>query len=500
MSSTRITAPHVPADTVIVIDAGTSALRAVAVRSDGNVRVIAREPWRMFIPDDAAPFGREFDPHDIVAALDRALAAAAPERQRIAGVAVTGQREGIAFVDEAGTALFASPNVDARASAEGIATDAAHGAEVYATTGHLPSLMQAPAKLAWLRAHRPEVAARARHVLPLADWIAMMLTGRAAVSRSLAAENGLLDIATGLVAADLLERLGLPPACVPDIVADGAVAGEVREGAIAGVPVVLAGADTQCALLGIGVVDPGVVGVPAGWSAPLQMVTEAPVFDGERRTWTSVHVAPGRWILESNAGECGRAWEWIGSMMGVGHEEALALAAAAPGGAHDAMAVLGARAMRAGEMAAGVGALTLPLPIAMSAPERGDVLRSVLEATAYALRANLEQLEAVSGMTVARLHLGGGMSRSELFAQIVADVVDRPIEVARSSETSAVGAAALASVALRLHSSLDGAIRSMAGGRRMAHPVLAASAEYEDLYARWCALSDEMTRIGSEIG
>ena len=156
--------------------------------------------------------------------------------------------------------------------------------------------------------------------------------------------------------------------------------------------------------------------------------------------------------------------------------------------------------MRASEMTAGVGALTLPLPLAMSAPARGDLLRSVLEATAYALRANLEQLESVSHSRVGRLHIGGGMSRSDLFTQIVADVIDRPVEVARAPETSAVGAAALASAALGLHPSLDEAVRGMAGGRRMAHPVLAASAEYEDLYARWCALSDEMTRIGSEIG
>jgi autoinducer 2 (AI-2) kinase len=490
----------VPADTVLVIDAGTSALRAVAVRSDGDVRVIAREPWRMFIPDDAAPFGREFDPRVVVAALDRVVAAAVPQRGRIAGIAVTGQREGIAFVDDAGSALFASPNVDARASAEGIATDGVHGAEVYATTGHLPSLMQAPAKLAWLRAQRPEIAARVRHVLPLADWIAMALTGRAAISRSLAGENGLLDIASGLVAAPLLERLGLPPSHVPAVAADGSIAGAVRAGAFAGVPVVLAGADTQCALIGMGVIAPGAVGVAAGWSAPLQMVTAAPVFDSERRTWTSVHVASERWILESNAGDCGRAWEWICSIMGVGHDEAIALAAGAPRGARDAMAVLGARAMRAFEMTAGVGALTLPLPLAMSAPERGDLLRSVLGATAYALRANLEQLESVSGSQVDRLHMGGGMSRSGLFTQIVADVIDRPVEVAHAPETSAVGAAALASVALGLHPSLDEAVSRMAGGRRIAHPVLAASAEYEDLYARWCALSDEMARIGAEIG
>jgi sugar (pentulose or hexulose) kinase len=156
--------------------------------------------------------------------------------------------------------------------------------------------------------------------------------------------------------------------------------------------------------------------------------------------------------------------------------------------------------MRAGEMNAGIGALTFPLPLVMSAPEPGDILRSVLEATAYAIRANLEQIEEITGSHVAPLRLGGGMSRAPVFARIVADVLDRPIEVASSPETSALGAAALASAALRLHPSLEAAAAAMTGGRRTLTPVLAVSAAYEDCYARWCALSDEAARLATEIG
>jgi len=163
------------------------------------------------------------------------------------------------------------------------------------------------------------------------------------------------------------------------------------------------------------------------------------------------------------------------------------------------MSVLGARAMRASEMTAGIGAITLPLPLVMSEPGRGDVLRSVLEAAAYAIRGNLEQIEAVSSARVERLHLGGGMSRSALFAQIVADVVDRPVEVARSPETSAVGAAMLAFVALGRYGSVEESANVIGTGR-VVEPRLATSAVYDDCYARWCALSDEMARIASEIG
>ena len=113
---------------------------------------------------------------------------------------------------------------------------------------------------------------------------------------------------------------------------------------------VLAGADTQCALVGMGAIEPGSAGIPAGWSAPVQLVMSRPIVDPEKRTWTGVHVVPDRWILESNAGETGRAWDWICVMMGCTAAEAADLAAMAPVGSGDTMAVLGPRVMRASAM------------------------------------------------------------------------------------------------------------------------------------------------------
>src|SRR4029079_4093210 len=135
---------------------------------------------------------------------ERLYSAASPHRDRVAAMAVTGQREGVAFTDEGGEAILVSPNVDARASAQGMAIDAARGNEVYQTTGHLPSLMQIPAKLQWLRAERPQDAERVRYVLPFVDWLATLLTGTPAMSRSLAAENGVLDVTSGAVAQSLM--------------------------------------------------------------------------------------------------------------------------------------------------------------------------------------------------------------------------------------------------------------------------------------------------------
>jgi autoinducer 2 (AI-2) kinase len=308
----------------------------------------------------------------------------------------------------------------------------------------------------------------------------------------------LLDVRSGDVARSLLAETDFDLDLLPPVVGDGVRAGHVRDGALRGAPVMLAGADTQCALVGLGAVAPGEAAVPAGWSAPLQLVTGAPIIDDQLRTWTGIHVVPGRWILESNAGDCGRAWDWICSMLGVSTSGAAAVAANALRGSADAMAVLGPRVMRAAEMSAGVGAITIPLPLVMSAPDRSSLLRAVAESIAYGIRANLEQLEEIVGARIEPVRLGGGMSASTLFCQILTDVLDRRVAVGASPDSSAIGAAALASVAMGEHATVDAAVESMTARHRIFEPDGTAAAEYEDYYGRWCAMSDDFRRLATE--
>src|SRR5438477_9517684 len=235
MPSIRKRCALVPADPVLVIDAGTSSLRAVAVTPGGQASIVAEAAWPMFTPADGEPFGREFEAREVLASLGGLLDRA--KGGRFGAVAFTGQRGGLVFLDEQRKPVLISPNVDARASAEGIEIDAQHAGGVYGVTGHLPSLMQASAKLTWLRANRPGDAERVRCVLPLSDWLASTLTGIVATSHSLAAENGLLDVTTRDLASSLLGRLGLDPSLVPPLVSDGAIVGEATTGGFASIPV-----------------------------------------------------------------------------------------------------------------------------------------------------------------------------------------------------------------------------------------------------------------------
>jgi sugar (pentulose or hexulose) kinase len=246
--------------------------------------------------------------------------------------------------------------------------------------------------------------------------------------------------------------------------------------------------DTQCALAGLGVTEPGAAGVVLGWSATVQTVTSLPVRDAEQRTWTGMHILPVQWVAESNAGDAGMVWQWLCATLGLSEDEGAQLAMAAPRGSGDVLASLGLRAMNARAMTAGVGALTLPVPLTMSAPDRGTMLRAALESIAYAVRANVEQLEVVTRQPITGIAAGGGMLQAPGFAQMLADVLGRPVATAPGRDATAAGAAAIAAPPLGLQASAEAAVAALAPPCTLT-PDLRASAEYDDSYARWQALT-----------
>src|SRR5262249_43040845 len=167
---------------------------------------------------------------------------------------------------------------------------------------------------------------------------------------------------------------------------------------------VVGGADTQSALLGSGVWEAGATGAVLGTTAPVQTVTERPVVDPTGRLWTSPHVVPGRWVLESNGGDTGDAYRWL-LELGFGASDASAYAAAeeAIGGApvddrqiycHFGPVIFSLAEMNPFRPAGML--FRFPL-LHVDRPARGEVLRAYAESIAYAIRGNCEQIAAVNG-------------------------------------------------------------------------------------------------------
>lgn len=482
----------------LAVDVGTGTLKAAVAGPGGRLLSTASAPALYRPQDDDVPLGRDFDPASLWAAIvdtaRRAMREAGVSSGSIAAVGVTSQRQGMGALDADGADLFLGPNMDLRALFEGLAIDGDHADLVYPVTGHLPSFMLAPARLRWRQLHEPEVYERIAAVVTVGDWVGHRLTGEIGLQETLAAEAGLLDVANGGLATQLLETLGLRTDFLPSIGEVGAALGGLSAaaagelGVAQGIPVVVAGPDTQCGLLAMGATSAGRVGVVAGWSLTSQAVTDVPRLDAGRRTWVGRHIVPGRWVAEANAGDGGNAYRWmtellVGAEAG-GFERMEALAAQAPPGSEGALALLGPAPLDLSRTGLRPGGVLFPTPVTFGGVDRARLARAALENVAYAVRGSVEMLSEVTGGLADRVAVGGGMTRTALFSRVLADVLGRPIRVG-GADVSLRGAAMAAEAALeggeallQMGAAAGEGLREVAADPSDAH-------EYEDHYGRW---------------
>lgn len=487
---------------VLVLDLGSSRVRCAVVSPEGEPFEAASAPY----PTASARAGdlaREFNPQALRGRLLRVLA----EGARSAGprgvrtIAVTAQRGAACFLNANLSTLSAGPNADVRAVFQGSAIDEAHQAEVYGTTGHLPSMLFVPAKFAWLRENRPRAAERAAKAAGLDAWAALQLTGALAETAAGLAEAGLLDVTTGEPASALLRRLGVPADLLPPIIPRGAAVGRLtREAAEAtGLPetvdVRLTGPDAQAAALGCGAVEPGSAAVCAGWSALAQITTASPVFDPQRRTWTTPHALAGRWAVEANAGDAGRVLDAVRRLIAprASWGRFAAMAASAPEGAPPVAAFLGPRALDLSNPGMTMGGLLLPAPVAQAGLDAASVARAAFENAAFAVCESVALARSVAGAGAQGVAISGGMAESGPLPQILADVLGEPARVHRNA--TAAGAAALAVSSLEEAPARAAAFAAQ-GERVEPGP---RSLELRDSRRRWLRLRERMDAMSDEL-
>jgi len=494
---------------VAVLDAGTTCPRCFLYDHTGNVAVERSGEWRYRPVPDSSPFAREYELDgvwtDFADLIEQCLRSTGARPGDVAAITATSQRQGVVFLDDDGCELYGGPNFDLRAVFEGAAIDEEMGDRVYRATGHTPSMLFAPARLRWFRAHQPDTYDRIASVLTLANWLVWRLTGEVASERTLAGEAGLLDIHEREWCTELIEEMGLRGNSHVPLLQTGEVAGRITDqvarqtGLRAGVPVVVAGADTQCGLLGMGVTAEHQVGVVAGWSVPLQMVTAAPVISPCRKTWAGTSALPDGWVLESSLGDAGNSYRWLADTLFENETEPFqrmdTLVDEVPAGSDGTLVFLGPSRMDAGSLGLRQGGLLFPVPVTFRETGRGHLVRAALESICYAVRANLEQIEVLAKVPAADIALGGGMTRTRSFARIAVDVLGRPARVSRTPHVSALGAYLCAAVALGEFSSLGQASRSVRDRHTVLQPDPVMALEYESHYRRWLDIAGRLEAV-----
>jgi sugar (pentulose or hexulose) kinase len=137
------------------------------------------------------------------------------------------------------------------------------------------------------------------------------------------------------------------------------------------------------------------------------------------------------------------------------------------------------------------GGILFPFPTLQLRPTAGELLRAFLSSIAYAVRANVEQLAAVTGRRATEIIIGGGMSRSELLVRFLADIGGLPVRRAVEPQSTGLGCAMLVAVGAGAHADPASAVRAMCR-----HEVVPADASRHDAVAagfhKWRELYDSL--------
>jgi len=412
------------------LDFGGGAVKACV--ADVDTGVVLGSAEQATETSHPAPGRAEFEPTAwwaaASAAMREAVAAADRPAADYAAVTVTSLRQGYVLLDEEAEIGCGVVNSDRRGAAQLDRVRDTIGAErLYDVTGHWSAPQLTLPKLLDEQQSSPERWDRTRTVLFVHDWALWRLSGNRVSEPSMASAGQLLDVRARTWATDLLEHLGLSADVLPPLLDPASVAGELRDAGLGlplGTPVVVGGADTQMAAAGAGGLGRGVVSVVAGTTTPLQASLDQAPADPLRHPWVSTHLLSDRWAVETNAGYTGMSFDWLAGLTGRSVAELADEAAQSEPGAAGISAVVAARSWNE-------EAWSNRAPSALVGFEprhhRADVARAFLEAHAYGIRGNLEDLERATGELLGQVCLLGGAARSRIFVQLVADVTGRPI-------------------------------------------------------------------------
>lgn len=409
----------------------------------------------------------------------------------ITSITFTTQGETLIPVDENGEPLLkAIVWLDTRAGEEAkLIQRQIPESEIYRMTGLCGIDGALPAaKILWIYRNRPDLYQKTHKFLLLEDYLIFRLTGRYVSEKSLQSSTGWYDIIGETYDKRMLEVCKLDAAKLPEILPCGTIVGTVREeiAARCGLSketVVTTGAmDQISSAIGVGNVKEGMCTETTGTALVVGATTGSPVFD-ESNPITIYKHFDEKFIYMPYCNTAGMALKWFkDKIMPYAAEEAKARNISAYDVITEraAYSPVGSRGVTMLPQLSEQGAF---LGITLAA-EVSDLARSVLEGVAYMLRDIVEQVEAQKVVVNELYSLGGG-SYSPLWCQIKADVCKKNIVCIDYAQTTSLGAAILASVAVGTYADVEEALRVRKGTKRIVTPKEENYAAYDAGYARY---------------
>jgi glycerol kinase len=485
---------------ILALDQGTTSSRAIVFDQDGAIRSVAQKEFAQIFPQTGWV---EHDPREIwasqIGVAVEALGRAQIRPQDVAAVGITNQRETTIVWDRAtGEPIHNAIVWQDRRTADYCERLKAEGAgkNIQEKTGLLIDAYFSASKIRWLLDNVPNARARAdagQLAFGTVDtWLVYKLTNHAChvTDVSNASRTMLFNITTMKWDDDLLRLFGVPASMLPEVRSSSEIYGRVSTTlGIENVPIAGIAGDQQAALFGQMCREPGMSKNTYGTGCfLLQNIGTKPTLSRQQLITTVAWQLGGRteYALEGSVFIGGAVVQWIRDGLGLirtaAEIEPLASSVPDNGGVYLVPAFAGLGAPHWDPYARGtIVGIT-------RGTTAGHIARAAVESIAYQVADLLDAMAADAGIRLTELRVDGGAAANDTLMQFQADLLGVPVVRPAVTETTALGAAYLAGLAVGFWPSVDAITGQWKVDRRF-EPAMPRS-DAAALRGRWSAALD----------
>ncbi len=481
---------------ILILDVGTSSMRGILFREDGTTLHTVQKEYRVIAMDDGWV---EQNPLDFLESMTEIVKESAQfavqTKEAIDAVALTSQRSSVIPVDRDGKHLGnAQMWQDKRTVPLAHAMEEYHQ-EIFELCGSRVNPVFSGIKMKWLRQNQPELYEKAYKLIVIPDYLVYHMTGEFCTDYTYGSRSLLMNLKSCQWDDRLLELFEVDREKLCELKAPGSILGRTTKGFAEltglpeGTPVISAGGDQQCGMLGQGVVKQGQVSLTLGTGGFLLTTCEE---IPENLDWDVICNASsdaGAYILEANMLTCTSAMEWFkrnfyreetdfyGKLSDILTE--------VPAGSHGCRALPYFQGRSTPDWNSDATAQFSGLTLNTS---REDMLKALLESICMEIGNNLGSFGKY--IPLEKILISGGLSKNDVFNKMQADIYGKPVVRMENPESTAIGALMVATVTMGCYANVEEAFNRIRRG--------APSREYlpdPETHRFYEGLQEEMNRL-----
>jgi len=509
-------------DFILTYDIGTTGNKCTVFDSLGQEVMASTVPYGTIYPK---PGWSEQDPYllwqSVVTGTRELIERFGLDPESVAGIGISGHMNGCIPVDADGEALYNNIiHSDCRTGPQCERIRERLGLDsFYRITGNRPDPHYTLPKVLWLKEHYPDLYQKTSCFLNTKDYICYRLTDHMGITDySDASLTCMLDLGKRDWAYDMLKTLDVDTGKLPELHCSyevaGGLSGEAAAllGLIPGTPVTVGGGDGACATRGSGVKEPGDAYHYLGSSSWIGTLCDAPVFDRDARIFNYFDLDGRHKVVCGTVQSAAASYNWAMDMLGrapAGSDPAMDGGEETSSAFYDRMEAL-ARSSPIGAN----GLFFLPYLMGERTPHwdpnargafvgftlyhtRGDMVRSVYEGVAYALRSVLDVFRD-NQVGIRDMILIGGGAKSKLWNEMLCNVFSLPVKVHSCPDVAtSLGAAIAAGVGVGIFRDFRTAAETVYS--RRCTPVEWECQEYEKYYRIYQSVYPRLKPVYDQI-